>query len=80
MTIANLSHTHNFLQEFTVDNEVIVTNHSETVRKLHAWRADFKRILKRIVSITYELDILWDPGIDLVSVERIRLFLLHARF
>ena len=39
------------------------TSHSETVRKLHAWRTDFERILMRIASITYELDIPWDPGV-----------------
>jgi len=53
---------YNILQEFTIDNKVIVTSHSETVRKLHDWRTNFEMILKRIASITYELNIPWDPG------------------
>ena len=52
------------MQEFTVDNKIIVTIHSEILRKLHAWHTDFERVLKRIVSITYELDILWDPSVS----------------
>jgi len=49
-----------------VDNKVMVTSHSETVRKLRAWRKDFDRALKRIASIAYELDSPWDSGINSV--------------
>ena len=48
---------YSILQEFIVDNKVIVTSHAETVRKLHVWRTYFNRILKRSVFIAYELNI-----------------------
>jgi len=61
--IAICNDTHKFvaypystLQEFAVDNKVMVTSRSEAVRKLHAWRKDFYRALKRIAFIAYELD------------------------
>jgi len=54
------------LQEFAVDNKVMVTSRCETVRKLYAWRKDFDRALKRIVSIACELDSSCDPGISSV--------------
>jgi len=44
------------LQEFAVDNKVTVTSHPEAVRKLHAWRTDFDKILKRSAAITYEVN------------------------
>ena len=44
------------LQEFAVDNKVIVMSRCEAVRKLHAWRKDFDKTLKKIASIAYELD------------------------
>ena len=60
--IAICNDTHKFalypystLQKFVVDDKVMVTSHSEAVRKLHAWRKDFDRALKRIASIAYEL-------------------------
>ena len=43
------------LQEFVVDNKVIVTSHPEAASKLHAWCTDFDKSLKRGASITYEL-------------------------
>jgi len=46
---------YSILQEFTVDNKVMVTSHPEAVRKLHAWRTDFDKILKRSAFIAYEL-------------------------
>jgi len=49
-----------------VDNKVMVTSRCEAARKFHAWRKDFDRTLKRIVSIAYELDSPWDPGISSV--------------
>ena len=62
-----VAYSYSILQEFTVDNKVmIVTNHHEAVRKLHAWPKDFDRALKRIASIAYELDSSWDPGISFV--------------
>ena len=36
----------------------------ETVSKLYARRTGSYRLLKRIASITHELDISWDPGIS----------------
>jgi len=54
------------LQEFAVDNKVMITSRSEAVRKLHAWRKDFDRTLKRIAFIAYELDSIWDPSINFV--------------
>ena len=48
---------YNVLQEFAVDNEVIMMSHSEIVRKLHAWCKYPDRVLKRSASITDELDI-----------------------
>jgi len=54
------------LQEFVVDNKVMVTSRCEAVRKLHAWHKDFNRALKRIAFIAYELDSPWDPDISSV--------------
>ena len=54
------------MQKFAFDNKVIVTSHPEAMRKLHAWRTDFDRILKRSASIAYGLDSPWDPGISFV--------------
>ena len=58
------AYPYSVLQEFTVDNKVIVTSHHGTVRKLHASRTRSDRVLKRNTFITYELDILWDPDIS----------------
>ena len=44
----------------------MVTSRCEAVRKLHAWRKDFDRALKRITSIACELDSPWDLGISSV--------------
>ena len=52
------AYPYSILREFTVNNKVIVMNHYETMRKLHAWCTDSERILKKIASIPYELDIL----------------------
>jgi len=41
-------YTYSILQVFAVDNKV---------RKLHAWRTCSNRVLKRSVSVSYELDI-----------------------
>jgi len=38
--------SYSILQEFAVDNKVMVTSHPEVVRKLHTWRTYFDRILK----------------------------------
>ena len=59
-----VAYPYSILQKFAVDNKVMVTSHLEAVRKLHAWRTDFDRILKRSAFIAYELDIPWDSGID----------------
>ena len=40
------AHPYNILQEFTVGSKVMITSHPEVVRKLHAWRTYFDRILK----------------------------------
>ena len=44
-------------------------SHSETVRKLHAWRTCSDRVLKRSAFITYELGFPWDPDINPASIE-----------
>ena len=54
------------LQEFTIDSEVIVISHSETVRKSHAWCTCSLRVLRRLALMTDELDIPWDPDISSV--------------
>ena len=43
-----------------------MTSHSVIVWKFHAWCTGSDRVLKRSTSIINELDIPWDPGIDLV--------------
>ena len=43
---------------------MIVLSHPEAVRKLHAWRTNFDRILKRSVSIAHQLYTPWDPDIS----------------
>ena len=52
-----IAYPYSILQEFAVHNKVIVTNHTETVRKLHTWRTCSDRVLKRSASVTYVLDI-----------------------
>jgi len=42
---------YSILQKFAVDNKAMVTSHLEAARKLHAWRKDFDRALKRIASL-----------------------------
>ena len=59
-------YTYSTLQEFVIDNKVMVMSRSEAVRKLHVWPKDFDRALKRIASIAYELDSPWDPDISSV--------------
>jgi len=51
------AYSYSILQEFTVDNKVIVTSHSENIKKLHARCIDSDRVLKRSASVTYELNI-----------------------
>ena len=41
------AYPYSILQEFAVDNKVMVTSHPKAVRKWHAWRTDFNRILKK---------------------------------
>ena len=48
---------YNILQEFAVENKVMVTSHPEVVRKLHTECKDFDRILKRSIFIAYKLNI-----------------------
>ena len=66
-----VAYSHNILQEFVVDNEVVVMIHFqrfpvETVRKLHARRTRSYRVLRRITSITHELNIPRDPSNSLI--------------
>ena len=62
-----VAYLYSTLQEFVVDNKVMVMSRSEAVRKLHAWpKEDFDRALKRIASIACEFDSPWDPGISSV--------------
>jgi len=37
-------YSYSIWQKFAVDNKVMVTSHSEAVRKLHVWRTDFDRL------------------------------------
>jgi len=48
---------YSMLQEFAVESEVIVTSHSEIVRKSHACRTGSPRVLRMVVLMTDELDI-----------------------
>jgi len=74
--LANCNSNHKFsvcpysiLQEFVVDNEVIVMSHHEIVRELHIWRQGSDRVLKRIAFLAlqvgypmgswYQLDLQW---------------------
>jgi len=50
------AYSYSILQEFTVDSKLMVMSHPEAVRKLHALRTYFDRILKRSASITYKLN------------------------
>ena len=34
------AYSYSILQEFVVDSKVMVTNHTEAVKKLHAWRTN----------------------------------------
>jgi len=61
-----VAYLYSILQEFAVDNKVIVTSFFEAARKLHTWRKDFDGALKMIASIAYELDSPWDLGIGSV--------------
>jgi len=54
------------LQEFVVDSEVIVTSYPEIVKKSHAWRTSFLRVLRMLALMIDELDIPWDPRISSV--------------
>ena len=58
------AYSYSILQEFAIDNKVIVTSHYETVKKLRVWLIDSEKVLKRIASITYDLDIPLDPGVS----------------
>ena len=51
-----VAYSYSVLQEFTVDNKVMITSYPEAVRKLYAWRINFDRILKRSASIAHELN------------------------
>ena len=61
-----VTYSYSILQEFAVDSGVMVPSHPEVVRKLHAWCTDFDKSLKRSVSIAYESNSPWDPGINFV--------------
>jgi len=56
------AYPHNILQEFAVDSKLMVLSHPEVVRKLHTWRIDFEKSLRR--SASYELNSRWDSGIS----------------
>ena len=63
MMISNFAvYPHSILHEFAVDDEVMVMIHFEMfppgiVKKLHARRTCFYRVLRRITAISHELDI-----------------------
>jgi len=60
---------HSILQEFAVVNEVTCMFHYEIVMMLHNQRMGSYEVLKRNASISYELDIPWDPGTSLIFSE-----------
>ena len=84
MVTANLMPMHIVsCRNLQLKNVVMVMIHFErfslgTVRQLHTRRTCSFRILRRITSSTNGLDFSWDPGINLVFSEGIRLFLLHV--
>ena len=43
---------------------MMVMNHPEAVRKLHTWRPNFDKSLKRGATIAYESNSPWDLGIS----------------
>ena len=45
------AYPYSILQKFTVDNKVMITSHFEAARKLHAWRTDFDKSLKRVLPL-----------------------------
>jgi len=47
-------YSYNMLQEFAVDNEVIVTSHSQIVRKSHVWRTGSPRVLEKLAQVPLE--------------------------
>ena len=63
------ANSYNILQEFAVDNKVMITSHPEVARKLYARCKDFDRALKRIALITYESNSPRDSGISSVFCE-----------
>jgi len=79
------AYSHNICRnlQFAVDDEVVITIHFEwfppgTVRKLHARRTYFYRVLRKIASITHELDI---PCITPIFIrEDSTLFFMHVPF
>ena len=65
MLTTNSLHINSILQKFAVNDEVIVTVQFElspprTMRKLHARYTDSYRVLRRIASIIYELNVTWN--------------------
>jgi len=42
-TYKYVAYPYSILQEFIVDNKVMVTSHPEAVKKLHAWRTYFDK-------------------------------------
>ena len=59
--------SYSVLQDFAFEIEVIVTSHSEVVRKLHVRCTSSSKFLKNVAFITDEFDIPWDPGISSTS-------------
>ena len=54
---------HSILQEFAVENEVMVTSQPKIGRELHVQCTCSSKVLKRFAFITDELDVPWDFGI-----------------
>ena len=63
------ANSYSIWSKFAVDNKVMVMSHPEAVRKLHDWRTDFDKTLKRIAFITYESNSPLDSGISSVFGE-----------
>jgi len=66
VTYKFVAYSYNILQEFAFDSKVMVTSHPEIVRKLHVWRKDFDKNMKRSASIAYESNSPWNLGISSV--------------
>jgi len=85
----SVTKSHKRLQDIAIDDEVLIRFHPErfpleTLRKLHTQRCGPYKILKRVGSSAYELDIFHDLGISPVfcveDLTHYRTFTIPQRF